>query len=71
MPEPVGPALPLPALPWLAASLDIFGDKWGIEILVCTFMRVRRFGELRGATGVAANILSNRLDRLQALGRVT
>lgn len=60
-----------PALPWLAASLDIFGDKWGIEVLVCTFMRVRRFGALRDATGIAANILSNRLERLQALGLLT
>jgi DNA-binding HxlR family transcriptional regulator len=59
------------ALPWLAASLDIFGDKWGIEILVCAFMRVRRFGALRDATGIAANILSNRLERLQALGLLT
>lgn len=52
----------------LGPSLDIFGDKWGIEILVCAFFRVRRFGEFRDRTGISANILSDRLERLTAAG---
>lgn len=52
----------------LPASLDIFGDKWGVEIIICAFLRVRRFGAFRDATGIAANILSDRLDRLVAAG---
>jgi DNA-binding HxlR family transcriptional regulator len=50
----------------LGPSLDIFGDKWGIEILLCAFFRIRRFGDFRLCTGIAANILSDRLARLTA-----
>lgn len=56
-----------PAHP-LAESLSIFGDKWGIEILICAFFGIRRFNEFRSATGIAANILSDRLGRLTAAG---
>ena len=52
----------------LGESLDIFGDKWGIEILICSFFRVRRFIDFRACTGISANILSDRLARLEALG---
>ncbi len=52
----------------LGASLDIFGDKWGIEILLCAFFRVHRFNAFRQHTGIAANILSDRLARLTAHG---
>ena len=45
--------------------LDLFGDKWTIEILICAFMPLRRFGEFREATGIAANILADRLQRLR------
>ena len=52
----------------LGESLDIFGDKWGIEILICSFFGIRRFGDFRACTGISANILGDRLVRLQALG---
>ena len=56
LPQPLGP------------TLDIFGDKWGIEILICAFFRVHRFGDFRGCIGISANILSDRLARLVEAG---
>jgi DNA-binding HxlR family transcriptional regulator len=50
----------------LGLSLDIFGDKWGIEILLCAFLRIRRFNDFRQSIGIAGNILSDRLERLVA-----
>lgn len=61
-------ARPSAGVPVLGASLDIFGDKWGIEILLCAFFRVRRFSDFRLCTGISANILSDRLSRLVAAG---
>lgn len=52
----------------LGPALDIFGDKWGIEILLCAFSRLRRFVDFRRHTGIAANILTDRLERLTAAG---
>jgi DNA-binding HxlR family transcriptional regulator len=52
-----------PARQLLGPSLDIFGDKWGIEILLCAFFRIRRFTDFRLCTGIAANILTDRLER--------
>ncbi len=52
----------------LGPSLDIFGDKWGIEILLCAFSQIRRFNDIRLCTGIAANILSDRLQRLTDIG---
>ncbi len=57
-----------PGLNAYRTSLAIFGDKWGIEILLCAFFRIRRFGDFRALTGIAANILSDRLERLVAAG---
>lgn len=50
----------------LGPSLDLFGDKWSIEIIICAFMRVRRFGDFRSQTGIAGNILTDRLNRMTA-----
>ena len=52
----------------LGPVLEIFGDKWGIELLICAFLRLRRFGEFRAQTGIAANILTDRLARLTGAG---
>jgi DNA-binding HxlR family transcriptional regulator len=49
-------------------SLDAFGDKWGIEILVCAFTGIRRFNDFRICTDISANILSDRLARLCEAG---
>lgn len=52
----------------LSTTLDIFGDKWGIEVLICAFFRVHRFGDFRDCIGISANILSDRLARLVEAG---
>jgi DNA-binding HxlR family transcriptional regulator len=52
----------------LGASLDLFGDKWGVELLVCAFTRIRRFNDFRSSTGISANILSDRLARMVEAG---
>lgn len=52
----------------LGPTLDIFGDKWGIEVLICAFFRVHRFGDFRDSIGIAGNILSDRLTRLVEAG---
>jgi DNA-binding HxlR family transcriptional regulator len=49
-------------------SLDAFGDKWGIEILVCAFTGIRRFNDFRSCTDISANILSDRLARFVESG---
>ena len=60
-----GQAADLPAP--LARGIDIFGDKWSIEIVVAAFMRVRSFGGFQAHTGISTNILADRLQRLVAL----
>ena len=55
----------------LGTTLDIFGDKWGIEVLICAFFRVHRFGDFRDCIGISANILSDRLARLVEAGLLT
>ena len=52
----------------LGRSLEIFGDKWGVEILLCAFARVRRFTDFRALTGISARPLSDRLERLVGAG---
>jgi DNA-binding HxlR family transcriptional regulator len=52
----------------LGESLDLFGDKWGVELLVCAFTRIRRFNDFRSSTGISANILSDRLGRMTEAG---
>ena len=52
----------------LGISLDILGDKWSIEIINCAFLRVHRFREFRNHIGIAANILTDRLNRLVGAG---
>lgn len=52
----------------LNQSLDVFGDKWTVEIVMCAFFRVRRFNDFRVCTGIAANILQDRLERLITAG---
>jgi DNA-binding HxlR family transcriptional regulator len=55
----------------LGASLNVFGDKWSSEILMCAFFRIRRFNDFRECIGISANILSDRLERLLAAGLLT
>jgi len=48
----------------LEATASIIGDRQTLLVLRESFLRVRRFGELQQNTGLARNILA---DRLQAL----
>lgn len=52
----------------LHQSLDIFGDKWSIEIVLIAFFALTRFTDFSDSLGIAANTLSDRLDRLIGLG---
>lgn len=52
----------------LVHAIDVFGDKWGIELVMCLFTRVRNFGDFQAHLGISTNILSERLARLLALG---
>lgn len=51
----------------LAAALERVGDKWSLLIIDALLAGPRRFGELQaGVAGIAPNILSDRLRRLEA-----
>ncbi len=52
----------------LAQSLVVLGDKWAIELLVCAFFGVRQFSAFAQHTGIASNILTDRLERLVQVG---
>ena len=52
----------------LAHAIDVFGDKWGIELVMCLFTRVRNFNDFQMHLGISTNILADRLARLAALG---
>lgn len=54
--------------PMIERSVDIIGDHWSWSILACAFLRIRRFDDMLEATGMAPNILSDRLTRLVGSG---
>jgi len=50
----------------LQAALDRVGDRWSLLVVDALLEGPRRFGELRDALpGIAANILTDRLRRLE------
>ena len=50
----------------LAAALERVGDRWSLLIIEALLSGPRRFGELTGdVAGIAPNILSERLKRLE------
>jgi len=56
-----------PAQTPLAAALERVGDRWSLLLLEALLKGPRRFGELsEGIAGLAPNILSERLKRLEA-----
>ena len=57
----------------VSISLEIFGDRWSLLIIRDLMVRgYRAFKEFQGAgEGIATNILSDRLRKLQAAGIVT
>lgn len=55
----------------LALALDRIGDRWTLLLIRELLEGPRRFTQLRDALpGIASNLLSNRLERLQADGLV-
>jgi DNA-binding HxlR family transcriptional regulator len=51
----------------LAAALERVGDRWSLLLVEALLPGARRFGELEEAvTGIAPNILADRLRRLEA-----
>lgn len=56
------------AAPPLPQVLNVFGDKWSIEVLMCAFVRVTTFSGFQSHTGMATNIVADRLARLVAAG---
>lgn len=55
----------------LADALERVGDRWSLLVVHALLQGARRFGELEEAvTGIAPNILSSRLKRLEEQGVV-
>ncbi len=56
----------------LAASLAVLGDRWTLMVVASLLFGSLTFGELRRSLpGIAANVLSERLRRLEAAGAIT
>jgi DNA-binding HxlR family transcriptional regulator len=55
----------------LAAALDSVGDRWTLLVVEALLDAPRRFGDLQEAlSGIAPNVLSQRLRRLESEGLV-
>jgi len=53
----------------LAAALERIGDRWSLQVVEALLAGQLRFGELlAGVSGIAPNILADRLRRLEADG---
>ena len=52
----------------VAGTLAVVGEKWSLLLLREAFLGVRRFDQLQRNTGMARNILSDRLNALVAHG---
>lgn len=64
-PMPYDPRMAAPQTP-LAAALERVGDRWSLLLIEALLEGPRRFGELSEAVdGIAPNILSERLKRLE------
>src|ERR687892_2364884 len=65
-PMPYDPTMAGPHSP-LAAALERVGDRWSLLIVEALLAGSRRFGELQEQVpGIAPNILTDRLRRLEA-----
>ena len=63
---PYSPTMATPQTP-LAAALERVGDRWSLLLIEALLDGPRRFGELsETVTGIAPNILADRLRRLEA-----
>ena len=64
-PMPYSPAMAAPTTP-LAAALERVGDRWSLLLIEALLSGPHRFGELsESVSGIAPNILSERLKRLE------
>jgi len=52
----------------IARALEVVGGRWTLLILRDALMGMRRFEEFRASLGIAANVLSSRLDQLVDAG---
>jgi DNA-binding HxlR family transcriptional regulator len=69
MPSTPSPSDPTPPQGGLAAALDRVGDRWSLLLVEALLPAPRRFNELGEAVpGIAPNILSDRLRRLERAG---
>ena len=56
----------------MACSLDIFGDRWSLLIIRDLLLGRSRFKDFTASPeGIPTNILSDRLEKLQAHGILT
>jgi DNA-binding HxlR family transcriptional regulator len=63
--------VPEPAVSPLAAALDSVGDRWALLVVEALLGGPRRFGDLQeDLPGIAPNVLSGRLRRLETEGVV-
>jgi DNA-binding HxlR family transcriptional regulator len=53
-----------PGRPMIERSVNIIGDYWSWAVIGSLFLGIRRFDDIATATGMAPNILSDRLTRL-------
>jgi DNA-binding HxlR family transcriptional regulator len=61
----------LPAADALAEAAERIGDRWSLQVIAALLSGPRRFGDLLADLGgIAPNILSKRLARLEAEGLV-
>ena len=52
----------------IARSLEVVGERWSLLVVREVSLGVRRFGEIRAATGAPPAVLADRLRTLVALG---
>ncbi|HDU8583815.1 winged helix-turn-helix transcriptional regulator [Morganella morganii] len=52
----------------VARSADLIGDRWSLLIVRDAFDGIRRFGDFQRNSGIARNILSDRLRKLLSAG---
>lgn len=56
----------------ISCALDVLGDKWTLVVLRdLLFAGKRSFAEFASAEGIASNVLSERLARLETAGVLT
>ena len=56
----------------VAHALELVGERWALLVVRELMLGAKRFGDIKdGLPGISANVLSHRLDELEAAGLVT